>query len=56
MNKHILMIMDSLADPNKYTIEQLWDNRDDAYNAYDAATYVIYSAATTDLAATECCP
>ena len=30
MNKHILMAMDSVANPEKYTVEQLKQNRDDA--------------------------
>ena len=44
MNKHILMAMDSLANPGKYTFEQLRENRDDAYADYDAV-YAAYAAA-----------
>ena len=37
MNKHILFVIDHLANPNKYTQEQLKDNAYDAYDAWDAA-------------------
>ena len=51
MNKHILMAMDSLANPEKYTFEQLRENRDDAYadNADNAAYAAL--AATDAIAA-----
>ena len=36
MNKHILMIMDSLANPGKYTVEQVIANCYDTADAADA--------------------
>tara|TARA_R110002020_G_scaffold177932_2_gene370689 strand:- start:284 stop:595 length:312 start_codon:yes stop_codon:yes gene_type:complete len=55
MNKQMLMTMDSLANPKKYTIEQLRDNRDaaaadNAFYAADAA-YAFYAADTAYAAA-----
>ena len=49
MNKHILMAMDSVANPEKYTVEQLKQNRDDAAVAADAAA--AYAAAAYAAAA-----
>jgi len=37
MNKHILMIIDNQLNPKKYTKEQLKQNADAAYDAYDYA-------------------
>jgi len=43
MNKHILFVIDHLANPDKYTQEQLKDNAldaaADAYRAYDAVAF-----------------
>ena len=44
MNKHILMAMDSVANPEKYTVEQLKQNRDDAAVAADAAAAYVAAA------------
>jgi hypothetical protein len=44
MNKHILFVMDHLANPDKYTQEQLKDNALAAY-AYAAATTYAGAAA-----------
>ena len=44
MNKHILMAMDSLANPGKYTIEQLKENRDDSNDSNDSNAYAVYAA------------
>ena len=53
MNKQMLMVMDSLANPKKYTIEQLRDNCDAAATAaraadaaYAASADAFYAAAT----------
>jgi hypothetical protein len=52
MNKHILMVIDHQLNPEKYTQEQLEDNRkaaydaaDEAADAYDAAAAAAYDAA-----------
>ena len=39
------MAMDSVANPEKYTVEQLKQNRDDAAVAADAAYTATYAAA-----------
>jgi len=54
MNKHILMVVDHQLNPNKYTQEQLEDNRtnayvDYAYAANSAANAIAYDA-TADYA------
>ena len=54
MNKYVLMAMDSVANPGKYTVEQLIKNRDDAYDSDDdydddvACVAADYSALSCD--------
>jgi hypothetical protein len=45
MNKHILFVIDHLANPGKYTQEELDANRKSAWDAYeDYAAYRDYAA------------
>ena len=44
MNKDILMALDHLANPDKYTKVQLKDNAEAAYDAYRAASATVYRA------------
>jgi len=57
MNKHILLVMKWLADKNSVTIEELEENRRDAWDAWDADAAVAwaytYAAYTAAYAATE---
>ena len=51
MNKHILMAMDSIANPEKYTVEQLRKNCDAAYKAAYKADDAAYAAYVAHVAA-----
>jgi hypothetical protein len=51
MNKHILFVMDHLANPDKYTQEEVLANFEDIPNYYASATYSADAAARAARAA-----
>jgi hypothetical protein len=50
MNEHILFVIDHLANPVKYTKEELEANRESAYTTWDATAATAANAATADAA------
>tara|TARA_R110000851_G_scaffold326769_1_gene495728 strand:+ start:374 stop:652 length:279 start_codon:yes stop_codon:yes gene_type:complete len=50
MNEHILFVIDHLANPDKYTQEELDANRKSAYDAADAAVCDAAAYATRNAA------
>jgi hypothetical protein len=52
MNKHIELVKKWLADPKSVTQQELEDNRDVAYAAYDDAGYSAYRVYRAAYAAT----
>jgi hypothetical protein len=48
MNKHILFVIDHLANPDKYSKEELEANRDSAYDAYRSVRSACWAASAAE--------